>query len=64
MALPIKNMNSPSHIFQGAIFEIIDRLIAKIKLEKAEFRRKYSGESIQELRVGVLGSWGFRVLGY
>jgi len=47
-------MNSPSHIFQGAIFEIIDRLIAKIKLEKAEFRRKYSG----------VESWGFRELGF
>jgi hypothetical protein len=29
-------MNSPSHIFSGAIFEIIDELIAKIKLGKAE----------------------------
>jgi predicted dehydrogenase len=31
LALPIKNTNSPSHIFSGAIFEIIDELIAKIK---------------------------------
>ncbi|TRU25056.1 MAG: hypothetical protein EWV79_08730 [Microcystis aeruginosa Ma_MB_S_20031200_S102D] len=33
--MPIQNMNSPSHIFQGAIFEIVDELITKIKLGKA-----------------------------
>ncbi|GBF52421.1 hypothetical protein N0824_00267 [Microcystis sp. 0824] len=36
--MPIKNMNSPLHIFWGAIFEIIDELIAKIKLGKARGR--------------------------